>query len=73
MVNRFKLKRCKHEKSWLVHLATRTKRRINDLVKDCAVNMNGVNTKTDLNIILLSSYDCLISMDCVVARVDSRL
>jgi hypothetical protein len=35
MVERFKLKRCKHEKSWLVQLATGTKRRINELVKDC--------------------------------------
>jgi hypothetical protein len=25
--------------------------------------MNGVNTKVDLNIILLGSYDCLIGMD----------
>jgi predicted aspartyl protease len=63
MVERFKLKRCKHEKSWLVQLATGTKRRINELVKDFPVNMNGVNTKADLNIIPLGSYDCLIGMD----------
>jgi hypothetical protein len=63
LVERFKLKRCKHEKSWLVQLATGTKRRINELVKDFPVNMNGVNTKEDLNIIPLGSYDCLIGMD----------
>jgi hypothetical protein len=30
MTERFKLKRYKHEKSWLVQLATRTKRKINE-------------------------------------------
>jgi hypothetical protein len=30
---------------------------------DCLVNMNGVNTKTYLNIIPLGSYDCLIGID----------
>ena len=33
LVKRFKLKKCKHEKSWLVQLATGTKRIIKDLVK----------------------------------------
>jgi len=62
-VERFKLNRCKHEKSWLVRLATRTKRIINELIKECPINMNGTNTKAYLNIILLGSYDCLIGMD----------
>jgi hypothetical protein len=30
----FKLKKSKHERSWLVQLATGTKRRINELVKE---------------------------------------
>jgi hypothetical protein len=63
LVERFKLKKCKHEKSLLVQLATGTKRRINELVKECPINMNGVNTKADLNIIPLGSYDYLIGMD----------
>jgi hypothetical protein len=33
IVERFKLKKSKHEKSWLVQLTTRTKRRINEFVK----------------------------------------
>jgi hypothetical protein len=41
----FKLKKCKHEKSWLVQLVTGTKRRINELVKEFPINMNGTNTK----------------------------
>jgi hypothetical protein len=62
-VDRFKLKGCKHEKSWLIHLATETKRRNNEFVKDCVVNKNGVNTKSSLKIISLGLYDCLIGMD----------
>jgi hypothetical protein len=63
LVETFKFKKCKHEKYWLVHLATGTKRRKNDFVKDCPIIMNGVNTKKDLNIIPLGSYVCLICMD----------
>jgi hypothetical protein len=40
LVKRFKLKKCKHEHYWLVQLATGTKRRINELVKECPINMN---------------------------------
>jgi hypothetical protein len=56
LVERFKLNKCKHEKSWLVQFSTGTKRRINELVKECLINMNGSNTKEDLNIIPLGSY-----------------
>jgi hypothetical protein len=45
MIDKFKLNKCENENSWLVHLATRTKRSINGLVMDCLVNMNGVITK----------------------------
>ena len=34
LIEIFKLKKCKHEMSWLVQLDTITKRRINELVKD---------------------------------------
>jgi hypothetical protein len=34
IVERFKFKKCKHENSWLVQLATGTKRIINELVKE---------------------------------------
>jgi hypothetical protein len=33
------------------------------LVKDCQIDMNGLNMKVDVNIIQLGSYDCLIDMD----------
>jgi hypothetical protein len=65
LVEIFKLKKCKHEKSLLVQLATGTKRKINKLVKYLLVNINGINTKEDLNIISLGSYDYLIGMDWI--------
>jgi hypothetical protein len=33
------------------------------MVKACPMDMNGLSTKADLNIIPLGSYDCLIGMD----------
>ena len=33
------------------------------MVKSCRMDMNGLNTKEDLNILPLGSYDCLIEMD----------
>ena len=63
IVEIFHLQRSKHKKSWLVQLATRAKRKINELVKDCQIDMNVLNKKLDVNIIPLGSYDCLIGMD----------
>jgi hypothetical protein len=40
-----------------------TKRRINEVVRSCPIDLNGVNTIVDLNIISLGSYDILIGMD----------
>ena len=55
-----KLNKEKHEKSWLVQLATSTKRKVSELVKGCELDLNGFPTKVDLNILLLGSYDVLI-------------
>jgi hypothetical protein len=33
------------------------------MVKSCLIDMNGLNTQEDLNILPLGSYDCLIGMD----------
>ena len=57
------MKKSKFEKSSLVQLATRTKRKINETVIGYQINLNGVNTIVDLNIIPLGSYDILIGMD----------
>jgi hypothetical protein len=63
VVESFQFSRSKHEKSWLVQLATGTKRKINELVKSCPMNMNGLSTKAELNAMPLGSYNCLIGMD----------
>ena len=62
-VEMFHLKGSKHNKYRLVQLDTGAKRKINEFVKDCSIDMNGLNTKVDVNIIPLGSYDCLIGMD----------
>jgi hypothetical protein len=46
-----------------VQLATGAKRKFNEMVKSCLIDMNGLNTNDDLNIFPLGSYDCLIGMD----------
>jgi hypothetical protein len=63
VVKIFHLLRSKHEKSWLVKLATRTKRKVIELVKSCPMDMNGLSTKVELNVLPLGSYECLIGMD----------
>ena len=63
MVESLQLSRSKHGKSWLVQLAIGTKRKVTELVKSCPVDMNGLSTKEDLNILPLGSYDYLIGMD----------
>ena len=42
---------------------TRTKRKINELVKGCPLDINGLNTFEDLNIVPPSSYGDVIAMD----------
>jgi hypothetical protein len=63
MVERFEFPRSKLVKPWLVQLATGEKREINEIIKACTLEMNGLCTKFDLNTIPLGSYDCFISMD----------
>jgi hypothetical protein len=63
VVESLHLTRSKHEKSWLVQLATGTKRKVTELVKSCSVDMKGMSTKAELNILPLGSYDFLIGMD----------
>jgi hypothetical protein len=63
IVEIFHLQRRKLGKYWLVQLATRVKRRINEMVKSCPTDMKALRTKTKLSIISFSSYDFLIGMD----------
>jgi hypothetical protein len=63
VVDRLLLPRRKHEKSWLVQLATGAKRKVVEMVKSCPVDMNWLSTKAYLNILPLGSYDYVIGMD----------
>ena len=63
MVERFQFLRNKLGKHWMVQLAIGSKRKLNEMVRECTTNMNGLNTNSYLNITPLGSYDCLIGMD----------
>ena len=63
MVESFHFPRIKHGKLWLVQLATRAKIKVNEMLKSCLMDMNGLNTGENLNIFPLGSYVCLIGMD----------
>ena len=63
LIEKFHLPRSKHDHSWMVHLATGTKRKVSELLKRCPLEMNGLATIADLNIIPLGSYHVLIGMD----------
>jgi hypothetical protein len=65
MVEILNFPRNKHGKSWLMQLAIEAKRKVNEMVKSCPMDMNGLKTKENLNILPLGSYDCLIGMDCL--------
>ena len=58
----------KNIKSWLVHLATGTKRNVNEVVKKCPLVINGMSSCVDLNVIPLGSYDVIIGMDWLEAH-----
>ena len=61
-------KKVKHRKSWLVQLATGTKRKVSEVVEKCPLVMNGLVTYVDLNVVALGSYDILIEIDWVKAQ-----
>ena len=56
-------KKLKNSQSWLVQLATGTKRKVSELVEKFPLVMNGLVTCVDLNFLPLGSYDVLIGMD----------
>jgi hypothetical protein len=57
------LQKVKHAKSWLVQLATGTKRKVTEVILACQFIMNGLPTQETLNMIPLGYYDLLIGMD----------
>jgi hypothetical protein len=63
MVEIFQLPKNKLGKPSLVELATGEKKKINEMVKACPMDMKGLSAMVSLNIIPLGSYDFLIGMD----------
>ena len=62
------LRKAKHRNSWLVQLATGTKRKFNEVVDKCPLVINGLSTCIDLNVLPVDSYDVLIGMDWLEAH-----
>lgn len=59
------LRKKKHDKSWLVQLATRTKRKVREVVSEFRIEINGVPIVVDLNILPMGSYNSIIRMDWI--------
>ena len=61
-------KKLNHRKSWLVQLATGTKRKVSEVVELCPLDMDGLVTYENLNVLPLSSYEIPIGMDWLAAH-----
>ena len=57
------LGKVKHNKSWLIQLATGTKLKVSEVVMYFPIELNGILTKEYLNVLPLGFYDALIGMD----------
>jgi hypothetical protein len=62
-IDKCRLQHVKHVKSWLVQLATGTKRKVTKVIPACQFIKNGLPTQETLNKLPLGSYDMLIGMD----------
>ena len=47
----------------MVQLATGTKRKVSEIMRNCEVSLNDFPAKIDLKILHLGSYDVLIGMN----------
>ena len=53
VVDIYAFRKVKHRKSWLVQLATGTKRKVSEVVDKCPLVMNGLATCVDMNVLHL--------------------
>jgi hypothetical protein len=65
VVDSNKLKKKTHAKYWLVQLAIGTKRKVFDSFFDYEFSLGDQNTKINLIILSLGSYNIIIEMDCL--------
>ena len=70
IVEKCNLKPEKFQQSWLVQLATGTKRKVIHKLPRTAIKLNDFQTEVNLNILPLGSYDLLIGMDWLEKRKD---
>jgi hypothetical protein len=63
IVDKCKLQQVKHVKSWLVQVATETKRKVTEVIPTCQYVISEFTTQANLNILPLGSYELLIGMD----------
>lgn len=63
IVEKCNLKTKKFQHSWLVQLATGTKRKVTHKLPRTEIQINEFRTEVNLNILPLGSYDLLIGMD----------
>ena len=62
------LKKSNHRRSWLVQLATGTKKNISEVIIKCLLVMDRLVTCANMNVLPLGSYDVLIGMDWLEAH-----
>jgi hypothetical protein len=67
-IEKCKLQQFKHVKSWLVQLASGTKRKVTKVIPACQFIISGFPTQENLNIIPLGSYDLLIGLDWLASH-----
>jgi hypothetical protein len=67
-VEKCKLQQVEHVESWLVQLATGTKRKVTKVVPACQFVISGFPAQVNLKILPLGSYDLLIGMDWLASQ-----
>jgi hypothetical protein len=67
-VDKCKLQQVKHFQSWLIKLATGTKRKVVEVIPACQLIMSGLSTQETLKILPLGSYDLFIGMDWLASH-----
>lgn len=70
IVKDYSLEKSRHIESWLVQVATWDKRKVSELVVKYPIVLNGISTKTNLNVLALGSYIVLIGMDWLEKHIN---
>ena len=63
MMEKFQHANTRNSKPWLDRLATRAKIKVTDFIADCEIKIQDHETKINLNVLPLGSYDMIINME----------